>query len=91
MVMKTLAASIFAVGIATSAMAQTSDVSQTRHRAVYGNEQTTVDPNTTASINDDASGPNNLSNLGAGGQCASSTAGPDANNDLSVNDHYCGK
>jgi hypothetical protein len=57
MLTRLLAASILAAGLATSAMAQSSDVytSHTRHRPVATNEQsTTIDPNTTASIGDNS-------------------------------------
>jgi hypothetical protein len=93
MLTRLLAASILAAGLATSAMAQSSDVytSHTRHRPVATNEQSmTVDPNTTASIGDN-SGLSSLGNSGPLGPCASDTAGPDANAGLSVNDQYCGK
>ena len=92
MITRILAASVLTIGLATSAMAQSSGVytSHTRHRPV---EQTmTVDPNTTGSIttNHDASGLNTMGS-GAMGPCASNTPGPDANADSGVNDHYCGK
>lgn len=88
MITRLLAASVLTIGLATSAMAQSSAVNtaHTRHRPV---EQTmTVDPNTTGSI--DASGLNTMGS-GAMGPCASNTPGPDANADSSVNDNYCGK
>lgn len=93
MVTKILAASVFAVGIASSAMAQSSDVytSHTRHRPVYGNEQMGVDPNTTGSIYGGTSGLNAQGNPGPLGPCASNTPGPDANANLNTNDQYSGK
>jgi hypothetical protein len=93
MITRILAASALTIGLATSAMAQSSAVytSHTRHRPIE--QTTTVDPNTTGSINagGDASGLNSLGNPGPVGPCASNTPGPDANADLSVNDNYCGK
>jgi hypothetical protein len=95
MLTKILAASILTVGLATSAMAQSSGVytSHTRHRPVSSNEQMmTVDPNTTGSIRgSDATGLNSLGNPGQAGPCAYNTPGPDANSGQHVNDHYCGK
>ncbi|UVK36749.1 hypothetical protein LHFGNBLO_003708 [Mesorhizobium sp. AR10] len=88
MLTKILAVSVFTIGLATSAMAQSSGTYQT-HRPVSSHEQTM----TTGSINagSDASGLNSLGDTGAVGPCASNTAGPDANAGLNVNDHYCGK
>ena len=86
MLTKILAISIFAVGLATSAMAQSSDAytSHTRHRRVTANEQMRpVDPNTTGSITrgSDGLGMNTPGPV----PCASDANGP------RVNDHYCGK
>jgi hypothetical protein len=90
---KLLAASVLTIGLATSAMAQSSDNTYSNHHNwLFGNEgSTTVDTTTTGSINGDSSGLNSLGNTGAVGPCASSTAGPDANAGLNVNDQYCGK
>jgi hypothetical protein len=89
MITKILVASVFAVSIATSAMAQSSGyTSHTRHRPL---SQMTVDPNTTGSVNGDTSGLNVRGNPGPAGPCASSSAGPDANAGSNVNDQYCGK
>ncbi|MBA1144612.1 hypothetical protein [Mesorhizobium neociceri] len=89
MLTKILAVSVFTVGVATSAMAQSSYTAHTHHRPVANEQTMSVDPNTTGSI--DSSGLNSLSNTGPVGPCASNTAGPDANAGLNVNDHYCGK
>ena len=96
MLSRLLSAAVLTAGLATSAMAQSSDVytSHTRHRPIATNEQSmTVDPNTTSSANAGAGNPglNSLGNTGPLGPCASDTAGPDANAGLSVNDKYCGK
>ncbi|CCV13400.1 hypothetical protein [Mesorhizobium sp. STM 4661] len=92
MLTKILAASVLTIGLATSAMAQSSGAHHIRHRPVSSSEQMmTVDPNTTGIINGDASGLNSLGNPGPAGPCASNTAGPDANAGLNVNDQYCGK
>ncbi|WP_214471867.1 hypothetical protein [Mesorhizobium sp. dw_380] len=91
---KVLAASVLTVGLATSAMAQSSDgtYSNRHHWWLFGNnEETTVDPNTTGSINADRSGLNTSVNTGGIGPCAHNTPGPDANAGLNVNDKYCGK
>ncbi|GLQ80441.1 hypothetical protein GCM10007881_39600 [Mesorhizobium huakuii] len=91
---KFLAASVLTIGLATSAMAQSSDGAYSNHHNwwPFGNEQSSgVDQNTTGSINGDRSGLDSLGNSGASGPCASNTAGPDANAGLNVNDHYCGK
>jgi hypothetical protein len=91
---KLLAASVLTIGLATSAMAQSSDNTySSHHNWLFGNEDskpvdTTI---TTGSINGDSSGLNSLGNTGAVGPCASNTAGPDANGGLNVNDQYCGK
>ncbi|MER9564329.1 hypothetical protein [Mesorhizobium sp. M0571] len=92
MITKILAASVFALGIASSAMAQSSDTysSQTRHRPVYENEQP-VDRNTTGSIYGGNSGPGTQVIPSPLGPCASHTPGPDANANTNVNDQYCGK
>jgi hypothetical protein len=93
MVTKLLAASVLTIGLATSAMAQSSDSTySSQHNWLFGNEQSSaVDNSTTGSINGDRSGLNTLGNLGPAGPCASNTAGPDANAQGNVNDQYCGK
>lgn len=92
MLTKILAASVLTIGLATAASAQSSGAHHIRHRPASSNEQMmTVDPNTTGSINGDASGLNSLGNPGPVGPCASNTAGPDANAGQNVNDQYCGK
>jgi len=90
MMMKILAASVLTIGLATSAMAQSAEnTSGSHHSWLFGNEDTMpVDRNTTGSI---ASGWNTLGNPGPAGPCASNTPGPDANAQMNVNDHYCGK
>ncbi|RUZ73953.1 hypothetical protein EN943_25545 [Mesorhizobium sp. M7A.F.Ca.US.006.01.1.1] len=90
---KLLAASVLTIGLATTAMAQSSDSTYSNHSWwLFGNEdQTTVDPNTTGSINADGSGLNTLGNTGPFGPCADHTPGPDANAQGNVNDQYCGK
>jgi len=91
---KLLAASVLTIGLATSAMAQSSDGTYSNHHHwwLLGYEESSgVDPSTTGSINADGSGLNSLGNTGAVGHCASNTAGPDANAGLNVNDQYCGK
>ncbi|WP_027036887.1 hypothetical protein [Mesorhizobium ciceri] len=90
---KLLAASVLTIGLATSAMAQSSDSTYSNHSWwLFGNEdQTTVDPSTTGSINADGSGLNTLGNTGPIGPCADHTPGPDANAQGNVNDQYCGK
>ena len=91
MLTKVLAASALVLGLASTAMAQSSDesTSQVRHRPVWS-EQRQVDTSTTSSIGDN-SGLNTLGNPGAVGPCAYNTAGPDANAGQNVNDQYCGK
>jgi hypothetical protein len=93
MVTKLLAASVLTIGLATSAMAQSSDSTYSNHHNwLFGNEDSSsVDQSTTGSINGDRSGLNTLGNAGPVGPCASSTAGPDANAQGNVNDQYCGK
>ncbi|UVK45083.1 hypothetical protein BPNPMPFG_000578 [Mesorhizobium sp. AR07] len=90
---KLLAASVLTIGLATSAMAQSSDsIYSNHHNWLFGNEDSSaVDSTTTGSINGDGSGLNILGNPGAVGPCASNTAGPDANAQGNVNDQYCGK
>lgn len=92
---KLLAATVLTIGLATSAMAQSSDStysSSNHHNWLFGNEDSSaVDQNTTGSINGDSSGLNTLGNPGPVGPCASNTAGPDANAQGNVNDNYCGK
>ena len=91
---KLLAASVLTIGLATSAMAQSSDGAYSNHHNwwPFGNEQSSgVDQNTTGSINGDRSGLDSLGDTGPAGPCASNTPGPDANAGLNVNDHYCGK
>ncbi|MFD1983195.1 hypothetical protein ACFSOZ_10990 [Mesorhizobium newzealandense] len=92
MVTKLLAASVLTIGLATSAMAQSSDsTNSSHHNWLFGNEDSsTVDNGTTGSIGDN-SGLNTLGNPGPLGPCASNTAGPDANAQGNVNDRYCGK
>ncbi|PZV40224.1 hypothetical protein [Mesorhizobium kowhaii] len=91
MVTKLLAASVLTIGLATSAMAQSSDSTYSNHHNwLFGNENSSaVDQSTTGSINGDSSGLNTLGNTGPAGPCASSTA--DANAQGNVNDQYCGK
>jgi len=95
MLIKALAASALMLGMATSAMAQSSDMWSWRHhdRPVSNERVVPVDPYTTGSIysGSDASGLNTLGNSGAVGPCASNTPGPDANAGMNVNDQYCGK
>ena len=91
---KFLAASVLTIGLATSAMAQSSDGAYSNHHNwwPFGNEQSSgVDQNTAGSINGDRSGLDSLGDTGPAGPCASNTPGPDANAGLNVNDHYCGK
>lgn len=91
---KLLAASVLTIGLATSAMAQSSDAAYSNHHSwwPFGNEESSgVDQNTTGSINGDRSGLDSLGDTGAAGPCAYNTAGPDANAGLNTNDHYCGK
>ena len=91
---KFLAASVLTIGLATSAMAQSSDAAYSNHHNwwPFGNEQSSgVDQNTTGSINGDRSGLDSFGDTGPAGPCASNTPGPDANAGLNVNDHYCGK
>ncbi|RWE37519.1 MAG: hypothetical protein EOS78_15250 [Mesorhizobium sp.] len=88
---KLFAASVLTIGLATSAMAQSSDATYSNHRNwwLFGNEDSSaVDQSTTGSINANGSG---LNTLGPAGPCASSTPGPDANAQGNVNDQYCGK
>ena len=91
MLIKILATSALVLGMATSAMAQSSYTWRHTHHRPATNEQ--VDPSTTGSIysGSEASGLNSLGNPGPVGPCASDTAGPDANAGLNVNDQYCGK
>ncbi|WP_457153473.1 hypothetical protein [Mesorhizobium sp. P5_C1] len=94
MVTKLLAASVLTIGLATSAMAQSSDSTYLNNHDwwPFGNgNHTSVDTTTTGSINGDRSGLNTLGNTGPIGPCASDTAGPDANAQGNVNDQYCGK
>lgn len=91
---KFLAASVLTIGLATSAMAQSSDGTYSNRHSwwPFGNEQSSsVDQNTTGSINGDRSGLDTLGNSGGEGPCAYNTPGPDANAQGDVNDHYCGK
>jgi hypothetical protein len=92
---KLLAASVLTIGLATSAMAQSSDGTYSNHQDwlhhnwLWGNEDSSgVDQNTTGSINGDRTvgAPG-----GPAGPCAYSSAGPDANSQGNVNDQYCGK
>ncbi|RWA74891.1 hypothetical protein [Mesorhizobium sp.] len=95
MLIKALATSALVLGMATSAMAQSSDMwSWWHHDRPVPNERTVpVDPYTTGSIRpgSHASGLNSLGNPGPSGPCASNTPGPDANAGQNVNDQYCGK
>lgn len=93
MLTKILATSVLTIGLATSAIAQSSGGTYADHQNWwrFGNEDRTVDPNTTSGINGDTSGLNSLGNPGPVGPCASNTAGPDANAGQNVNDQYCGK
>ncbi|WP_137934613.1 hypothetical protein [Mesorhizobium comanense] len=89
---KLFAASVLTIGLATSAMAQSSDASYRNHHnwSLFGNEDSSgVDQSHTGSI--DGSGLNTLGNTGAAGPCAYNTPGPDANAQGNVNDQYCGK
>ena len=95
---KLLAASVLTIGLATSAMAQSSGDTYSNHQDwlhhnwLWGNEDSSgVDQNTTGSINGDRSGLDSLGNSGPAGPCAYGTAGPDANAQGNVNDQYCGK
>ncbi|BAV45023.1 hypothetical protein MesoLj113a_48890 [Mesorhizobium sp. 113-1-2] len=91
---KLLAASVLTIGLATSAMAQSSDGTYSNHQDwlhhnwLWGNEDSSgVDQNTTGSIKGDTvGGPG-----GPAGPCAYNSAGPDANHQGNVNDQYCGK
>ncbi|MDG4881213.1 hypothetical protein [Mesorhizobium sp. WSM4884] len=95
MLTKILAASALILGMATSAMAQSSDMwSWWHHDRPVSNERTVpVDPYATGSISSssEATGLNSLGNPGPIGPCASNTPGPDANAGQNVNDQYCGK
>ncbi|WP_296744185.1 hypothetical protein [Mesorhizobium sp.] len=94
MLTKVLAASVLVLGMATSAMAQSSDAWWWWHRdrPVFS-EGVPVDTYRTGSIysSRDASGLATMGNPGPVGPCASDTAGPDANSGQNVNDNYCGK
>ena len=86
---KLFAASVLTIGLATSAMAQSSDATSSNHRSwwPFGNEQSSsVDRSTTGSINADGQ-----SYTGAVGPCASEPSGPYGNVRPNVNDQYCGK
>ncbi|ESY83011.1 hypothetical protein NKI77_11890 [Mesorhizobium opportunistum] len=92
---KLLAASVLTIGLATSAMAQSSDGTYSNeqdwlhHNWLWGNEDSSsVDRTTTGSINADGSGLNTYGNTGP---CAFNTPGPDANAQGNINDQYCGK
>jgi hypothetical protein len=89
---KLFAASVLTIGLATSAMAQSSDGTSSNHRSwwPFGNEQSsTVDQSTTGSINADRSGGQDY--IGPAGPCASDPSGPYGNVRPNVNDQYCGK
>jgi hypothetical protein len=89
---KLFAASVLTIGLATSAMAQSSDATSSNHRSwwPFGNEQSsTVDQSTTGSINADGSGGQDY--IGPAGPCASDPSGPYGNVRPNVNDQYCGK
>jgi hypothetical protein len=91
MFMKILAASVLTIGLATSAMAQSSGHMADHHHWWLFNNDQGVDTSTTGSINGDGSGLAVQGNPGPTGPCASNTTGPDANSGLNVNDQYCGK
>ncbi|MEI9410130.1 hypothetical protein [Mesorhizobium salmacidum] len=93
MYVKFLAASALTIGLATSAMAQSSEPTYTNHSWwLFGNnDETTVDPRTTGSINAYGSGLSTQGQTGGIGPCAHNTPGPDANSGQNVNDQYCGK
>lgn len=89
-----LAASLLTIGLATSAMAQSSDgtYSNRNNWWIFGNQdETTVDPYATGSINAYGSGLSTQGHTGGMGPCAHNTPGPDANAQGNVNDQYCGK
>lgn len=89
-----LAASLLTIGLATSALAQSSDRTYSNHNSwwIFGNRnETTVDPYATGSINGYGSGLSTQGHTGAMGPCAHNTPGPDANAQGNVNDQYCGK
>lgn len=89
---KLFAASVLTIGLATSAMAQSSDGTYSNHHSwwPFGNEQSSsVDQSTTGSINADGAGSQGYG--GAAGPCASDPAGPYGNVRPNVNDQYCGK
>jgi hypothetical protein len=87
MVTKIFAASVLALGIASSAMAQSSaGTSHRRHHPVSHSERMKVDPGTTGSINRNASTQNSNGN-----RCGPNTLGPDAHPGVNVNDQYCNK
>ncbi|RWM08092.1 hypothetical protein [Mesorhizobium sp.] len=92
MLIKAFATSALVLGMATSAMAQSSDMWSWWHhdRPVSSERDVPIDRTTTGSIGD-ASGLNTLGNPGPAGPCASNTAGPDANAGQNINDQYCGK
>jgi hypothetical protein len=89
MLTKILAVSVFTVGLATSAMAQSSYTAHSRHRPVNNEQTMSVDPNTTGSINTYGSASQDYT--GAVGPCASDPAGPYGGVRPNVNDQYCGK
>ncbi|MDX8482203.1 hypothetical protein RFN28_27650 [Mesorhizobium sp. VK24D] len=96
MLTKVLAASALVLGMAGSAMAQSSDDAWWwwwHSDRPVSRERVPVDPYTTGSIysNGEAAGLDSLGNQGPVGPCASDTAGPNANAGLNVNDQYCGK
>ena len=91
---KLLAASVLTIGLATSAMAQSSDSTYSNNHDWWpfgnGNHRASIPPPPEASTATDP-GLNTLGNPGPVGPCASNTAGPDANAEGNVNDQYCGK
>ncbi|MBZ9852188.1 hypothetical protein LB566_00140 [Mesorhizobium sp. CA13] len=95
---KLLAAFVLTAGLATSAMAQSTDGRYYNHDnwwnnwSLFGNEDSSgIDRSTTGSIDAYGSGLSTQGYTGAMGPCAHNTPGPDANAQGNVNDQYCGK
>ncbi|MBZ9703769.1 MULTISPECIES: hypothetical protein [unclassified Mesorhizobium] len=95
---KLFAAFVLTAGLATSAMAQSTDGRYYNHDSwwnnwsLFGNEDSSaIDQSTTGSINAYGSGLSTQGNTGGMGPCAHNTPGPDANAQGNVNDQYCGK
>jgi hypothetical protein len=89
---KFFAASVLTIGLATSAMAQSSDGTSSDHRNwwPFGNEHSsTVDQSTTGSIT--TMGTSSQGVGGAAGPCASDPGASAGNVRPNVNDQYCGK